>query len=389
MSATASTDREELRRQLLGAVDAIEGSLRDVADEAERERRYPERGWRALHESGLFRLKAPRALGGFEADPVTQIDVIERLAYIDTTAGWTQFVGSGTLCLPAAWLPDEGIEDFLVDGRLPRTAGGIAANGTAVRVDGGYRLTGRWPFGSGSYHAEWLSGQAIVADTDPVQALGFAFPVEEATLHDTWHVNALKGTGSVDIEVEDLFIPDKHVFDSFGPAPRGGPVYRIALPGLVANEHGAFVLGAARRALDEMTELAKTKTRGFVVPQGVAARAKFQWDLGRADVALRAARAGLVEVNEEAWQAALSDRPIDAELQTRMRAAAVYATEISLEVARAMFRYAGARSLYVGNVIDRCLRDITAASQHGMVNEVAYEAHGQALLGMEGVAPIS
>jgi alkylation response protein AidB-like acyl-CoA dehydrogenase len=389
VSDTATTGREEQRTQLLAAVGAIEATLREVADQAERDRRYPEAGWRALHEAGLFRLKAPRELGGHEADPVTQIDVIERLAYIDTTAGWTQFVGAGTLAIPSAWLPEEGIADFMVDGRLPRTAGGIAANGTAVRVDGGYRLTGRWPFGSGVYHSEWLSGQAYIADSDPMQVKGFAFRVEQATIHDTWDVNALKGTGSADIEVKDLFVPDKHVFDNFGPAPRGGPLYQIALPGLVANEHGAFVLGAARRAMDETAELAKTKTRGFVVPQGVAAREKFQWDLGRADVALRAARAGLVEVNEEAWQAAVAGTPIDAELQTRMRAAAVYATEISLEVARTMFRYAGAKSLYVGNVIERCLRDIQAAAQHGIVNDVSHELHGQTMLGLQEVAPIS
>jgi alkylation response protein AidB-like acyl-CoA dehydrogenase len=99
-------------------------------------------------------MKSPRELGGFEADPVTQIEVIERIAYVDTSAGWSMFVGSGTLALIAAWMPDEGISDFLVDGRLPRTAGGVAANGRAERVDGGYRLTGRWPFGSGSEHAE-------------------------------------------------------------------------------------------------------------------------------------------------------------------------------------------------------------------------------------------
>jgi indole-3-acetate monooxygenase len=389
MSSTATTDREELRAQLLGAVDTIEGTLRDVADQAERDGRYPERGWRALHEAGLFRSKAPRELGGSEADPVTQIELIERIAYIDTTAGWTQFVGAGTLALPSAWLSDEGIADYLVDGRLPRTAGGIAANGTAVPVEGGYRLTGRWPFGSGCYHAEWLSGQAYIADADPVQVRGFVFRVQQATIHDTWDVNALKGTGSADIEVQDLFVPAKHTFDTFAPAERGGPLYRIALPGFVANEHGAFVLGAARRAVDETAALAKTKTRGFVIPQGVAAREKFQWDLGRVDVALRAARAGLVEVNEEAWRAAVAGDPIDAELQTRMRAAAVYATEIALEVARTLFRYAGAKSLYAGNVIERCLRDIQAASQHGIVNDVSHELHGQTMLGLQDVAAIS
>jgi alkylation response protein AidB-like acyl-CoA dehydrogenase len=384
-----TTDREELRKQLLAALDDIADVLRSCADEAERIGTLPEPAWRALHDAGLFRLKSPRELGGFEADPVTQIEVIERAAYIDTSAGWCMFVGSGTLSLMAAWMPEEGIGDFLVDGRLPRTAGGVAANGRAEEVEGGYRLTGRWPFASGSEHAEWLGGLAYVGEEDPPRVLGFAFPKEQATLHDNWDVNALKGTGSQDMSVTDLFVPASHTYDNLAPAARGGPIYRIALPGFVTNEHGAFVLGAARRALEETAELAKTKTRGYVVPQGVAARERFQSDLGRCDVALAAARAGLIAASEEAYGAAVAGRPVDAAMQARMRSMAVLATETSLEVVRTMFRYAGARSLYSGNVVDRCLRDVTAASQHGMVSEIAYEARGQALLGMQDVVPIN
>ena len=388
MTISATTDREELRAQLFAAIDGIEDTLRGCADEAERIGTLPEPAWRALHDAALFRLKSPRALGGFEADPVTQIEVIERLAYIDTSAGWCMFVGSGTLALMAAWMPDEGIADFLVDGRLPRTAGGVAANGRAEPVEGGYRLTGRWPFSSGSEHAEWLGGLAYVGESDPPRVLGFSFPKEQATLHGNWDVNALKGTGSQDVSVTELFVPESHTYDNLAPAARGGPIYAIALPGFVTNEHGAFVLGAARRAIEETAELAKTKTRGYVIPRGVAARERFQSDLGRCDVALTAARAGLIAMSEDAWRSALAGEPVDAAMQARMRSMAVHATEVSLEVVRTMFRYAGARSLYTGNVIDRCLRDVTAASQHGMVSEVAYEARGQALLGMQDVQPI-
>ena len=242
------------------------------------------------------------------------------------------FVGSGTLSLMAAWMADEGIADFLVDGRLPRTAGGVAANGRAERVEGGYRLTGRWPFASGSEHAEWLGGLAYVGESDPPVTLGFSFPKEQATLHGNWDVNALKGTGSQDMSVTDLFVPERHTYDNMAPSARGGPIYAITLPGFVTNEHGAFVLGAARRAIDETAELAKTKTRGYIVPRGVAARERFQSDLGRCDVTLTAARAGLIAASEQAWEAALAGRPVDAAMQAGMRSMAVHATEVSLEV---------------------------------------------------------
>jgi alkylation response protein AidB-like acyl-CoA dehydrogenase len=143
-TTTVPTDEAELRAHLLGQVDAIADTLASCADEAERAGRYPEAGWRALHDAGLFRMKAPRELGGAEADPVTQIELIEKVAYIDTTAAWTMFVGAGTLAIASAWLPEAAMDDYLVDGRLPRTAGGVAATGAAVPVEGGYRVTARW-----------------------------------------------------------------------------------------------------------------------------------------------------------------------------------------------------------------------------------------------------
>ena len=219
--------------------------------------------------------------------------------------------------------------------------------------------------------------------------MSFTFPKDRATLHDNWDVNALKGTGSQDLSVEDLLVPEHHAVDNMAPAVRGGPIYAIGLPGFVSNEHGAFVLGGARRALEETAELAKTKTRGYVVPRGVAARERFQAELGRCDMALTAAHQGLIATSREAYDAAVAGRPVDAAMQTRMRAMAVFATETSLDVVRTMFRYAGARSLYTGNVIDRCLRDVTAASQHGMVTEAAYETQGQVLLGFEDVAAMT
>ena len=299
------------------------------------------------------------------------------------------FVGSGTLSLMAAWMADEGIADFLVDGRLPRTAGGVAANGRAEPVEGGYRLTGRWPFASGSEHAEWLGGLAYVGESDPPVTLGVPFPKEQATLHGNWDVNALKGTGSQDMSVTDLFVPERHTYDNMAPSARGGPIYVITLPGFVTNEHGAFVLGAARRAIDEtggagkdqdawLHRPARRRGAGALPVRPRALRRHADRREGRARRCERASMGG-----------GARGRPVDAAMQVGMRSMAVHATEVSLKVVRTMFRYAGARSLYAGNIVDRCLRDVTAASQHGMVSEVAYEARGQVLLGMQDVPPMT
>jgi alkylation response protein AidB-like acyl-CoA dehydrogenase len=379
----------DLRSKLLTLVDEVEAVLSAHADEAEAIRTLPEPSWRALHDRGLFRLKAPRELGGFEADPVTQILVFERVAAIDTSAGWALFVGAGNLAFMSAWLPDAGIADVLVEGRLPRVAGGLMPTGSATKVDGGYRLSGRWQFGSGSGHAEWLFGNGFVEGPDPRAVLSFVFPRDAAVVDEqSWTVNALRGTGSFDISVAEVFVPEHRTYNAFARPARGGPLYQLRLPGFVAMEHGAFALGVARRAIEEMTELAKSKARGYVNPQGVAARGVFQSDLGHCDLALRAARSALVDAYDRAWGLVSAGENCDVATQTQLRGAAVYATDVAIEVCRKMFTHAGARSLFGGNVIERCLRDVTAAGQHAMVSDGAYEKRGQVLLGFPDTTPM-
>jgi alkylation response protein AidB-like acyl-CoA dehydrogenase len=384
-----AAEQDETRTALLSAVERVRPILEANADDAEREGTLPEPAWRALHDAGLFRLKAPRALGGFEADPTTQIEVIEAVSYIDTSAAWTMMIGAGGLSGISPWLDDQGIEAVMVEGRLPRVAGALMPGGPAVREDGGYRVRGRWQFASGSEHAEWFFGTAIVAGEDPPGRVGCLFRRAAVTLHDNWHVGGLKGTGSQDFSVEDVFVPDYLTLDLGAPAKRGGPLYSLGIPGLVINEFIGFALGAARRSVDEMTALAKSKTRGYFIPQGVAARGAFQLDLGRADLQLQAARAGALDTWRRVWALVVEGQPPDVATQVELRAVSLYATDVAIEVCERMFRHAGARSLFSGNVIERNLRDVLAAAQHNMVSDVAYELHGRVMLGFEDVVPMS
>lgn len=168
------------------------------------------------------------------------------------------------------FFPDEGLDGFLVDGRLPRTAMSAAPTGVATPVDGGFRVTGRWPFGSGSAHAERIAGTCRLAGAAGPQLLSCMFLAEDVTLHDNWQVNALRGTGSQDFSVTDLFVPTKHTFTSWGPRAAAAPVYQIGNPGFVAVDHGAFALGVARHTIEAMTVLAQMKMRGATNPVGVA-----------------------------------------------------------------------------------------------------------------------
>ena len=272
----------------------------------------------------------------------------------------------------------------LLDGNPPRTAGAFAPNGTAIPVDGGYRVSGRWPFGSGVRHSDWVSAGARVASDEarPLQ-LRVVMPRREVTVHDNWQVMGLRGTGSCDFSVDDLFVPSRFAWDVSRTEPtRGGPLYRLGRPGYVTNEHSAFALGVGRRALDAVTELAASKMRGYNSSNLVANRPTFQRVLGQCDMQLRAARSLNLEILEEAWRCVCDGHTPPPPLQARMRSVATYTTDVAAEVASQAFRYGGGSALFADNILQQCLRDIHAGAQHQMVSDTAYENHGQFMLGL-------
>jgi alkylation response protein AidB-like acyl-CoA dehydrogenase len=380
------TDRAVTRRALLDAVERVRTVVAGGADEAERRRTLPPATVAALHESGLLGLKLPAVLGGAEADPVTQIDVIEALTGIDPSAGWCLMVGATTAALPGVFLGDEAVRVIFEDGRMPLAAGCYMPTGHAVAERGGFRITGRWAFASGIRHAAWVSGTAWVVRDGAQTAERRVFVVRtgEVDVHDTWHVAGLRGTGSCDFSVKDHFVPEAFTWDIEHAQPRrGGALYQLGLPGFVTNEHAAFALGVARRALDAITTLAARKSRGLK-PAPLVGRSTFQRFVGEADLRLRAARALVVELNEAAFTTVGVGDRLTARQHAELRSAAVLATEVALDVVTRAFRFAGGSALYDASVLQRCLRDLNAGAQHFMVSDSAYEGLGQLLLGLPG-----
>lgn len=377
-------DREEKRRVLMDAVESVRDTLAANALAAEEASTLPQASVDALYNSGLLRLKLPQVLGGAEADPVTQLDVLEAVSRIDPSAGWCLMIGAASVGSLAAFLPDDAIDELFVNGDPPRTAGAFAPYGAATPVDGGYRVSGRWPFGSGVRHSDWVSaGARVLGDgTRPLQ-LRVVMPRHEVTVYDNWQVMGLRGTGSCDFSVDDLFVPDRFAWDVSRTEPtRGGPLYRLGRPGFVTNEHSAFALGVGRRALDAFAEVAGYKTRGYNSANLLAHRPVLQHSIGECDMRLRAARALNVEILGDAWDAVCAGHPPDPPLQAQMRAVATYTTDVAADVATQAFRYGGGSALFTTNILQQCLRDINAAAQHQMVSDTAYENHGQFLLGL-------
>ena len=378
------TDTAEKRRVLMDAVESVRPTLEAGAAESEEIATLSQMSVDALYDSGLLRLKLPHVLGGAEADPVTQLDVLEAVSRIDPAAGWCLMIGAASLGGSAAFLPDDAIDELFEGGKPPRTAGAFAPHGKAMPVAGGYSVTGRWPFGSGVRHADWVSAGARVVGDDPRPAqLRLLMPRRDVTVHDNWQVMGLRGTGSCDFSVDDLFVPDRFAWDVSRTEPtRGGPLYRLGRPGFVTNEHSAFALGVGRRALDAFADVAGYKTRGYNTTNPLARRPVLQRALGECDMRLRAARALNVEILGDAWDAVCAGHPPEPPLQAQMRAVATHTTDVAADVATQAFRYSGGSALFNTHILQQCLRDINAAAQHQMVSDTAYENHGQFLLGL-------
>ncbi len=376
------------RAALLATVDAMRPVLAAEVHASENGRTLSPAAVSALREAGMFALKVPRELGGVEADFITQMDVFEALAHIDGAIGWTSFIGCGATTM-TAYLPEAGIERMWAGGRIP-TAAVVVMPGQAIRVDGGYRIDGRWSWASGIRHAEWVGVHVLVdgADGAPDSRLAF-LPIEAIELHDNWHVAGLKGTGSCDFSLHDCFVPDHLTFDLRALVPlRGGPMYRVGLPGLVAHELGGFALGVATRALDEIREQAITKKRGYTTRTTIADRGVFRRMLGESDLRLRAVRALLTQVYTRAWDTASAGAAVDVIQQLDMRGAVAFAVHTAVDVAQQAFRYGGGTALHLDNPLQRCVRDLDGASVHLFSTDAIYEELGRKLLGATDLNPM-
>lgn len=389
------SDTEQKRRFLLDAVESVRETVEAHAQDAEDSGTLSKPVVDAIYDAGLFALKLPEMFGGAEAEPVTQLEVLEAMARIDSSAGWCLMIGATSIGQPAAFVGDEAAADIFGNasegGRVPKGATVAMPAGRAKPVDGGYILNGRWPFASGVQHSQWISTGAFteeVGDKRPTNLM-LVYPTASATIHDNWHVSGLAGTGSNDVSVADLFVPEAYTWDFAAWEPkRGGPSYLMGRPGYVANEHAAFALGVGRRALDEISSYALGKRRGYP-PSLLAERPSFQGDIAECDFKLRSVRALCIEINQRAWEVCKQGDVPDLALQAELRAVAAYATDVALDVATRAFRYAGGSALYRPGILQRCLRDISAAAQHFMVSSTAYENYGAALLGLPDINPMA
>ncbi len=389
MTPSAAPHADTLRSTLFARVDSVRETLIAGITESQAGRTLAPRSVAALREAGLFSLKLPKELGGLEPDPMLQVEVIEALCYIDASMGWNVCIGNGASSLCAFW-PDEAIATMFKDGHIP-TMAGVFNPARGVTVPGGLRVSGRWSWGSGIRHAEWVGAHVLVdmgEGTAPASRM-VIMPISDVTLHDNWHVAGLQGTGSSDFSAQDLFVADSFSFElrKFEPR-RGGPFFQMGLPGLLINEFMGLYFGVARRALDEMVSLIKSKQRGYGKPNAVADRGVVQRAVGEGDLKLRAVRALAMEILADAWATVCrGERPSMAQ-QVDMRSVTVLAAETAVDIAAKAVRYGGGQAIFLDHVLQRCLRDLQTAAVHLFVSDTAFEQRGQLMLGREVADPL-
>lgn len=388
----AHETRSPERETFLTAVERVRSVALAGAEEAEHSRTLPAATVTALLEAGLFTVGAPRELGGAECDPLTQVEVFEAMSRIDTSAGWCLLIGAMSTALAGGYLGDRAVARIF-QGSWPIAAGLISPAGTAERVPGGYRVSGRWAFGSGIRHSSWVfTGAVVVAPGAPAEGpppmINLAVPTQQVTIEDTWHVSGLKGTGSCHYSMADVFVEDEFTCPfPLAPARRGGPLFRLPLIALLTPAHVGFALGVARRALDEIAATAGSKQRLWSQAP-LLRHGPFHMDLGRAQARLTAARALAFEALGSAWTTTLGGGALSVEQWSSIRLAATYATEIAAEVTTVAYRHGGGGALYASSPLQRCFRDIHAATQHVAATDDAYEFAGKALLGIAEPHPM-
>ena len=372
------------------AAVALGPLLRRRAAAAEAASSQPSDVVAAIEDAGLFRLGTPAGLGGLEVEPPAIVETIEAVSRADGSAGWTTLIGNSGLFL--AWM-DQGLAAGLLDGH-PEAAmtGAIAPEGRAVPEPGGLRLSGRWRFMSGCPHARVFSSGFLVTDgpgTGPPRMIGdrpdwrwAVYPATAAEIVPTWtDAVGLRGTGSHDVVVEGLLVPEGHtVMPFYDPPVVDGALFRMPFFSLLKVLLVGVPLGVARHALDAFGEYARTKVRSG--PGPIAAEDDVQIRYGIAEASVRAARAHVLDEVRRMWATVQAgDDPTDAD-RGALTLAVSGAFRTCLAAVDDLFALAGAGALYAGDEIQRCWRDLHAAAAHRAVGRAQWQGGAKALLGL-------
>jgi len=380
MTSTAS-----VKNRVVARARGMRDLVRAEAAESERARTLTPAIVDEMRASGLMSSFNPVAAGGDEPSFVEMIETWIEMAWQDGSFGWIGIANLPSAFAAAAYLPDEGFaEVFTAHDNRVAMGGQFFPNGQGDAVDGGYRLSGSWSFGSGTGHSEYIAAGFMPMDDGEVRWISEGLPDMQVaivpradiTFTDGWYVQGLKGTGSYDYNAADVFVPQYRTFPLFTREARRGtsPATRMGLMPVTAAGHASWALGVSKSMLDDVEELAATKFRMSDMAS-LASRPTFQKGLAHHVASWRAARLLVLDAFTKAEAAVAAGDDLTPALRADMRVAAVYATDVARACGEWAHLVAGTSSIREGSRLERAFRDLYTGTQHAFISEkVAIDA---------------
>jgi alkylation response protein AidB-like acyl-CoA dehydrogenase len=382
---------------LVQAAAALQPSLRRYREEIEREQRLPPALVEQLHAAGFYRMVIPRSLGGLQVDPLTYLRVVELLSEGAGSVGWN-VCNNSIGQLVTLGLPDEGVHEIYPPGHATVIAGtAVQGGGQAVPVEGGYRVSGHWTFGSGCQEAVWMLGSFQILDGGEPRRRPDGgslywrgvFRREEAKIvPGSWDVAGLRGTGSFDWTVQDVFLPERRTCPHVGvPLDNQwsrwpGITYALPSQAWVGPHHSSVITGIARAGIDALIALAVEKT-----PRGrtgmLCENPQVQDAVGRADAILNAGRVYRSATITELWNTIAAGNETTLEQRARCRLASTYAADSAREAMDLVYRLGGSTSFKRETRLAECWRDLHVVGQTVTIAPEWYPIGGRAFLGMD------
>jgi indole-3-acetate monooxygenase len=384
-------------QSIVQAAAALQPDIRGYRDEIDREQRLPKALVEACHAAGFYRLVRPHALGGLQVDPLTYLRVVELLSEASGSVGWN-LCNNNIAQLVTLGLPDEGIQEIFGHGGDVAIAGtAVQGGGRAVPVDGGYRVTGRWPFGTGCQESAWMLGSFQILDGDQLRRSpdgtsvywrGVFHRSEAQIVAGSWDVSGLRATGSFDWTLDDVFLPERRTMVHAGvPLDNQwshwpGISYSVPAQAWVGPHHSAVITGIARAGIDALIELASEKT-----PRGRTGRLcenpQVQDAVGRADTILNAGRAYRSATITDVWNTVAAGEDTTLEQRARCRLAAVNAADSARAAMDLVYRQGGSTSYRRDSRLAECWRDLHVVGQAVTIMPEWYPMGGRVLLHMD------
>jgi indole-3-acetate monooxygenase len=382
---------------LVQAAMALQPELRRLHEQIEQDQRLAPALVQQLHAAGFYRMVIPRALGGLQVDPLTYLRVVELLAEGAGSVGWN-VCNNSIGQLVTLGLPDEGVHEIYPTGHATVIAGtAVQGGGQAIPVEGGYRISGRWSFGTGCQEATWMLASFQIIDNGPPRRRPDGgslywralFPRDEIeVVPGSWDVTGLRGTGSFDWTVRDVFLPERRTMVHAGmPLDNQWsrwPGITYALPSVcwVGPHHSSVITGIARAGIDALIALAVDKT-----PRGrtglLCENPQVQESVGRADAILNAGRVYRSAMITELWNTVAAGNETTLEQRARCRLASTYAADSAREAMDLVYRHGGSTSFKRASRLAECWRDLHVVGQTVTVAPEWYPIGGRVYLGMD------